>query len=152
MTNEVFLKDLQAAGRRATALSALKQLLVSRDGCGIENVPGDLTYDPSTILAPELRALATELHNALIAENIDGLNALLDRWFSGNLTYQSDTATQSSKSAAIAALRSDMIALRKQLERITSSRPIGTTSELAKRLADRPARTSASVSAGLLTR
>lgn len=71
------------------ALGALKQMCTYQHE-GKTFVPGDADYDPAHVRSLGIHDTAAELHRALKTKNDDGLNALLDRWFSANLAYTPD--------------------------------------------------------------
>jgi hypothetical protein len=117
------------ANRRAVALAALKQLCTYRHE-DKNFVPGDADYDPEYVRSLGVHDLAEELNNALKTKNDDGLNALLDRWFSANLAYTPDTTS------AKTSMRTEIGKLNAAIDRFKRSRPITTVGELSKRLAD----------------
>jgi hypothetical protein len=153
-----FLKKLnEDDDRRATALAALKQILSYVGVDGRTHVPGDADYDP--MLAPFVRlGLARELNDALMTNSSDGLNALLDRWFSANMQYTSgdDAEGQTDKMAGAKGVRGDLGEIRKavddlekKISQLVQSSPITTPEEFIKRLKPRGV-TSATSSEGLL--
>jgi hypothetical protein len=119
--------------RRAGALAALKVLLTYKDGDGKVHTPGEADFDPAFCMVLGQREMATELDNALKTSNSDGLNAMLGRWYSANMAYQSDSAKQRVK-PSISTLQHELAVLKNEIERLVRSRPISTTAELAKRL------------------
>ncbi|MHB8382326.1 MAG: hypothetical protein ACYDC3_08290 [Candidatus Binataceae bacterium] len=121
------LKSDDQTNRRAVALAALKQLCTYRHE-DKNFAPGDAGYDPEFVRALGVHDLAEELNNALKTKNVDGLNALLDRWFSANLAYTPDTS--STKTSMTAEIRK----LNAAIDRFRGSLPITTIGELSKRL------------------
>jgi hypothetical protein len=119
------LKEVDPDARRAVALAALKEVLSYTDKDGEVQVPGDADFQAGN-LPIGLRDLAAELHRALRTENEDGLKALLDRWLSANMEYQSGNVT--------AAMRIEIAQLKAAVEKFIAALPITSSSELTKRL------------------
>lgn len=155
--SSLIAKINQDADRRATAFAALKQVLAYVGLDGRARVPGDFDYDASYATFAN-RTLALELHNALTTNNADGLNAILDRWFSANMQYTpgDDGEGQTDKMAGAKGVRGDLGEIRKavddlekKISQLVQSSPITTPEKLAARLPPR-AVTTATWSGGLL--
>ena len=146
-----FLKKLnEDDDRRATALAALKQILSYVGVDGRTRVPGDGDYDASRATFAN-RTLALELHNALTTNNTDGLNALLDRWYSANLVYQpaDDAGGGAGKTGGLRQIRAAVDGLTEAFSRLVESQPISSVNQLVEKL-DRPRPVGAADSRGLL--
>jgi hypothetical protein len=144
MNSEDFLKQLNAKDdQRASALAELRARLKYVDIAGHTMAPGDADYDP--MLGSFVhQGLARELNDALMTGNSDGLNSLLDRWWSANSTRieQSDVSQMQKKIGKLCELVSWVIE--------SQQPPIKTTEELTKRISPRGVGLGAVDSRGLL--
>ena len=112
--------EAKRQARRAGAIAELRAKLTYRDALGNTHEPGATSYEPGQIDHPRLFDLARELHNALIAGDDEGLNALLDSWISARMGYQDQPQQKT--------VADDPTTLRKKLEakaRITATRGEG---------------------------
>lgn len=121
------LKEVDPDARRAVALAALKEVLSYTDKAGKVHVPGDSDFQAGN-LPIGLRDLAGELHRALRTENEDGLKALLDRWLSANMQYQTGNVT------VAAAMKNEMGQLNAAVKKFIAALPVTSPEELTKRL------------------
>jgi len=84
----------ETADARAQALAAVKQICSYIGGDGRTMSPGDPGYQPSWLAAFGNESIGSELHLALTTGNEDGLNALLDRWWSANKPQETEGETK----------------------------------------------------------